>query len=540
MAAWSSAAGRLKGGMSRIDRVPEGGTIPIKTGAMLSKAEILLEERRAALKAILESKGFSRVPALAKLLTYLCEKSFEGRVHEIKEFSIATEVYGRNESFGERRDSVVRVEVSRLRKRLRSFYETEGSHHDLRIVIPAGTYQPEFEWRTAPSPIAPAISPGPSRPWRNRVIAALIAASILLTAAVLVIRFANPNSKATPTPARISHEPAPRAATGSPRPVRILAGSSTERSVDRFGVEWLGDRYFVGGEQNHWEFGGKEMGIPVRTIRWAPDQLYFRTFRFGSFSYRIPLAEGKYDLRLYFSEVIFLPTEFGDGVENRRIFDVALNGEPLLSSFDVAADAGGANTADIRAFTNVSPVNGFLTLDFRPILSGAWLNAIEIIPNDTGRPLPIRIVTRNANLTDHSGHLWELDRYYNGGRQISDGEIAAGTQDPDLFLWQRYGNFSYRFPVPPGRYTLRLLFAETFFGPHNRGKGGPGSRIFNVHCGGVALLRNFEIFKEAGERRAVEKVFRGLVPNAQGRIEVTFEPVTQYAVVNAIELTPEK
>ena len=330
------------------------------------------------------------------------------------------------------------------------------------------------------------------------------------------------------------------AAGGARRPVRILAGSSTERSVDRFGVEWLSDRYYVGGEQNHWQFGGKEMGVPVRTIRWAPDQLYFRSFRFGTFSYRIPLPEGKYDMKLYFSEVIYLPTEFGDGVENRRIFDVLMNGRPILSSFDIAADAGGANTADIRAFTNVAPVDGHLTLEFRPILSGAWLNAIELIPNDTGRPLPIRIVTRNANLTDHQGNLWELDRYYSGGRQISDGEIVSGTEDPELYLWQRYGAFSYRFPAPPGRYTLRLLFAETFFGPHNRGKGGPGSRLFNVYGGGVPLLRNFEIFKEAGERRAIEKVFHGLAPNAQGRIEVTFEPVAQYAAVNALELTAEK
>ena len=310
--------------------------------------------------------------------------------------------------------------------------------------------------------------------------------------------------------------------------------------MDRFGVEWSSDRYFAGGEQNHWQFGGKEMGVPVRTIRWAPDQLYFRSFRFGSFSYRIPLPEGKYDLRLYFSEVIFLPTEFGDGVENRRIFDVLMNGKPLLSSFDIAADAGGANTADIRVFSNVSPVNGWLTLEFRPILAGAWLNAIEILPNATGRPLPIRIVTRNANVTDQAGRLWELDRYFSGGRQISDGEIAAATEDPELFLWQRYGSFSYRFPAAPGKYMLRLLFAETFFGPHNRGKGGGGSRLFNVYCGGTTLLRNFEIFKEGGERRAVEKVFHGLAPNAQGRIEVVFEPVVQYAAVNALELTPER
>src|SRR5436305_14238524 len=92
---------------------------------MKPTGEILLEDRKAALDAVLESKEFSRAPALAKLLKYLCEKTFEGRLHEIKEFSIATDVYGRSESFGERRDSVVRVEVSRLRRRPRNYYADE-------------------------------------------------------------------------------------------------------------------------------------------------------------------------------------------------------------------------------------------------------------------------------------------------------------------------------------------------------------------------------------------------------------------------------
>ncbi|MBS1829192.1 MAG: hypothetical protein JST93_28075 [Acidobacteria bacterium] len=503
---------------------------------MTSNQEPLLEERRASLHAVLESKEFSRAPALGKLLRYLCEKTFEGRVHEIKEFSIATEVYGRGETFGEKRDSVVRVEVSRLRKRLVNYYSSEGAHQTLRIVIPPGTYQPEFVPFTAPL-TAPGEAPPEPKPHRRRVwIGASICGGLLLLLPALYL-----GNRGKPVP-----PPVPRTTTTNlvapilpAKPVRILAGSSTERSVDRFGAEWVSDRYFVGGEQNHWQFGGKEMGVPVRTIRWAPDQLYFRSFRFGSFSYRIPLPAGKYDLKLYFSEVIFLPSEFGDGVENRRIFDVNANGKPLLTSFDIAADAGGANTACIRAFTGVSPVDGFLTLDFRPILSGAWLNAIEILPNDTGKPLPIRIVTRNANVTDHAGKLWEIDRYYNGGRQLSDGELVSGSGDPELFLWQRYGSFTYRFPVPPGRYTLRLLFAETFFGPNNRGKGGLGSRIFNVYSGGTTLLKRFEIFREAGERRAVEKVFRGLAPNAQGRIDVSFEAVVQYPLVNALELTPE-
>src|SRR6266478_4302291 len=102
------------------------------------------ENQRAELRAVLESREFAKAPAMAKLLAYLCEKTFEGKAHEIKEFSIATDVYGRDLHFGEKRDSVVRVEVARLRKRLANYYEHEGSEHSLRIQIPAGTYQPEF------------------------------------------------------------------------------------------------------------------------------------------------------------------------------------------------------------------------------------------------------------------------------------------------------------------------------------------------------------------------------------------------------------
>src|SRR5689334_12505139 len=143
---------------------------------MKTTGEILLEDRKAALNAVLGSKEFSRAPALAKLLKYLCEKTFEGRVHEIKEFSIATEVYGRSENFGEKRDSVVRVEMSRLRKRLVSYYADEGSQQALRIVIPAGTYAPEFESQTmrAAMPMPADLPPAPPSLWKKHGLAAVI------------------------------------------------------------------------------------------------------------------------------------------------------------------------------------------------------------------------------------------------------------------------------------------------------------------------------------------------------------------------------
>jgi len=524
---------------------------------MTSKIDVSFAAKQSELNAVLESREFLRSPALARLLKYLCEKTFQGKIHEIKEFSIATEVFGKDQNFGERRDSLVRVEVSRLRRRLQHYYETEGSDHALRIVIKAGAYRPEFERvsdKMEPDSRVAIHSPklvgsvGTATTNRNfrtwavycSVVAALILAG-LAAARIRIVELREASGAAVATKVLASAIPViPPAPGDPPQAMRILAGSSIERSVDRFGVEWLGDRYFVGGEQNKVRFGSQERSAPTSVIRWAPDQTPFRSFRFGNFSYRIPLPQGKYELRLYFSEVVFRSNDSGDGVENQRVFDVSMNGQPLLSFFDIAADAGGVNTADIRVFENVSPAaDGFLTLEFRPIRDAAWLNAIELIPNDTGRPIPVRIAARNATYTDHKGQLWGVDRYYLGGRQGFDGAAVNGTDDPELFLWQRYGHFAYRFPVPTGKYKLRLLFAETFFGPHNRGKGGIGSRIFNVYCSGVEILRDFDIFKEAGENHVIEKVFHGITPDPQGRIELSFTPVVQYALVQGIELTPE-
>jgi len=120
-------------------------------------------------------------------------------------------------------------------------------------------------------------------------------------------------------------------------------------------------------------------------------------------------------------------------------------------------------------------------------------------------------------------------------------EPVRNTPDPDLFRAERFGNFTYAIPVAEGRYNVTLQFAESWFGPGQPGGGGPGSRAFDVYCNGVALLRNFDVFRAAGgDHRAVERTFNGIAPNAQGKIVLSFVPVTNYACVNAIEVADEK
>jgi hypothetical protein len=152
----------------------------------------------------------------------------------------------------------------------------------------------------------------------------------------------------------------------------------------------------------------------------------------------------------------------------------------------------------------------------------------------------VRIVARARNYTDQRGRVWGADRYFSHGFAVPRSEPVSNTADPEMFQAERFGNFRYTIPVTEGRYTVNLQFAETWFGQGKPGAGGAGSRMFDVYCNGAALLRNFDMFRAAGgPQRAIEKSFHGIAPNAQGKIELWFVPIVNYACVNAIEVVDD-
>ena len=116
-------------------------------------------QQRHELDALLASGIFSRAPNLAQLLTYVCAKYFEGTAEQIKEYNIAVEALGRPADFDQKRDSIVRVEAHRLRKRLREYYEADGAGHAIRIYIPPGQYAPRFLPSGTPLPSLSADTP---------------------------------------------------------------------------------------------------------------------------------------------------------------------------------------------------------------------------------------------------------------------------------------------------------------------------------------------------------------------------------------------
>ena len=103
------------------------------------------EDLTQYLERLLCAERFRKSPSLRLLLDYLVRKCSEGLVDEIKESTIAMDVFGRPCSFDSRLDNIVRVQAHRLRKTLEGYYEAEGAHDAYRIAIPKGGYVPSVE-----------------------------------------------------------------------------------------------------------------------------------------------------------------------------------------------------------------------------------------------------------------------------------------------------------------------------------------------------------------------------------------------------------
>ena len=173
------------------------------------------------------------------------------------------------------------------------------------------------------------------------------------------------------------------------------------------------------------------------------------------------------------------------------------------------------------------------------LVPGSRPNAV---PPSVEPPHEVRILAgyTKDRYVDRAGRVWNPDNYYRGGELARRKGSVTGTEDPNLFASERYGRFDYSIPVASGKYAVTLYFSETYFGTANSGSGAVGSRIFDVHCNGVPLVKNFDIFKEAGgASRALSRTFHGLEPNAAGQLVISFIPVKNYACVNALEVVDE-
>ena len=111
---------------------------------MLSTPNLPATEIQSQLEKISAGPELINSPRLVELLNYICEESLAGRAERIKGFTIGQAIYTADLNFDPESNSIVRVEMGRLRRRLAEYYLNSGHTDAIVVDIPKGSYAPEF------------------------------------------------------------------------------------------------------------------------------------------------------------------------------------------------------------------------------------------------------------------------------------------------------------------------------------------------------------------------------------------------------------
>jgi Tfp pilus assembly protein PilF len=109
--------------------------------------ELSPEAIQSEVERILASEKFARSKRLRSLLRFTVAQTLQGNAETLKEYVIGTEVLKKPDSYDPRSDSLVRVLASRLRVKLKEYYNDGGSDDPLVIEFPKGKYVPRFQRR---------------------------------------------------------------------------------------------------------------------------------------------------------------------------------------------------------------------------------------------------------------------------------------------------------------------------------------------------------------------------------------------------------
>lgn len=154
----------------------------------------------------------------------------------------------------------------------------------------------------------------------------------------------------------------PTTVVALPPAIRVNAGGNAY--TDASGVIRSADSFFT---------AGSTWSVANNITNTTTPELY-QTCRYGGFSYVVPVPTGTYNVTLKFAEV----SANGPGL---RVFNVALNGAPVPSNFDIFTQAGGIFITLDKTFI-ASVNNGQIAIQFT---SGSanlpMVNAIQISPS---------------------------------------------------------------------------------------------------------------------------------------------------------------
>jgi Beta-galactosidase/beta-glucuronidase len=167
-----------------------------------------------------------------------------------------------------------------------------------------------------------------------------------------------------------------------------------------------------------------------------------------------------------------------------------------------------------------------------------------------------RVNCGGSDYTDKNGNKWMADRekttpdtwgslswtnqfdglppYFASQRQTYD--PVKGSNDWPLIQSFRYGReqLKYEFPVPDGEYIVELYFVEPWWGTGG-GMDCSGWRVFDVAINNKTVIKDLDIWREAGHDRLLKKTLTARVRG--GTLTISFPQVKAgQALISAIAI----
>jgi hypothetical protein len=166
------------------------------------------------------------------------------------------------------------------------------------------------------------------------------------------------------------------------------------------------------------------------------DDPLYQTERYGDpLAYSVPVSDGTYEVTLKFAEIYHTSETSGagdddgggDGEVGDRVFDVTIEGEEVLTDYDIYADVGGLTATD-KTFT-VEVTDGTLNIEMPASADFAKISAFKIVEASGGGS----IGATSADITVNSGTSNIDASTFNGGSfevtNTGDEQLSSVTVD---------------------------------------------------------------------------------------------------------------
>jgi hypothetical protein len=113
------------------------------------------------LELLLASPLFHSSKRYPRFLRFVVARALAGQTDQLKERILGVEIFDRPADYDTNTDPIVRVTAAEIRKRIEHYYQDHKHKHEIRMILPAGSYAPQFYWPGHPSgpPIASLALP---------------------------------------------------------------------------------------------------------------------------------------------------------------------------------------------------------------------------------------------------------------------------------------------------------------------------------------------------------------------------------------------